>query len=190
MATLGDFGIPGVFSGPILHPKQQNRWRVIFANMGGGTDSIPVSAQATTIQRPKLEWQEVELHRYNGTAFIAGKHKWQTITLTIEDDVTSSAATVLQAQLQKQQWLIGAEGQWLRAQGEGSLYKFTTYLEQLDGNDQVIERWTIEGSWIQNIDYGDLNYNTGEAVVITLTIRFDNARSELGGYNQGQGTAF
>lgn len=188
MATLIDMGIPGVSSG-ILHPKQQNRWRVLFANMGGGVDSIPVSAQATTIERPKLEWQEVDLHRYNSTSWIAGKHRFQPITLTIEDDVTSTAATVIRAQLQKQQWIVGAEGQWLAAAGEGSLYKFTTYLEQLDGNDQVIERWTIEGSWIQDIDWGSLNYNTGEAVVITLTIRFDNARSELGGYTQGEGTS-
>lgn len=112
MSTINDFGIPGVGSG-ILHPKHKNRWRVTFANMGGGADSQPVSMQAVTVTRPKVSFEEIELHRYNSRAWVAGKHNWEAMQLTIEDDVTSTASTVIQAQLQKQQWLIGAEGQWL-----------------------------------------------------------------------------
>lgn len=188
MATINDYGIPGVGSG-ILHPKHKNRWRVTFANMGGGADSQPVSMQAVTITRPKITFDEIELHRYNSRAWVAGKHNWDPMTLTIEDDVTGTASSVVQAQLQKQQWLIGAEGQWLAAAGEGSLYKFVTYLDQLDGNDQVIEKWTVEGCFIQNADYGDLDYSANDKVTITLQIRFDHARQSLGGYTQGEGVA-
>lgn len=188
MSTINDFGIPGVGTG-ILHPKQQNRWRVTFANLGGGADSQPVSMQAVKINRPQLSYQEVELHRYNSVAYIAGKHKWEPLNLTLEDDVTGASSQVLQAQQQKQQWLIGAEGQWLAAAGEGSLYKFVTYLDQLDGNEQVIEKWTIEGCWILNQNWGELDYSTGEAVKIELQLRFDHARQSLGGYRQGPGVA-
>lgn len=188
MSTINDFGIPGVGSG-ILHPKHKNRWRVTFANMGGGIDSQPVSMQAVTVTRPKLSFEEIELHRYNSRAWVAGKHNWEPLSLTIEDDVTGTASTVIQAQLQKQQWLIGAEGQWLAAAGEGSLYKFVTYIDQLDGNDQVIEKWTVEGCYIQNADYGDLDYSSNDQLTISLTIRFDHARQTLGGYNQGEGIA-
>lgn len=188
MSTINDFGIPGVGSG-ILHPKHKNRWRVTFANMGGGTDSQPVSMQAVTVSRPKVSFEEIELHRYNSRAFVAGKHSWEPMALTVEDDVTGSASTVIQAQLQKQQWLIGAEGQWLAAAGEGSLYKFVTYLDMLDGNDQVIEKWTVEGCFIQSSDYGELDYSANEKVTIALSIRFDHARQTLGGYTQGPGIA-
>ena len=34
MATINQFGIPGVGSG-ILQPKLKNRWRVTFVGMGG-----------------------------------------------------------------------------------------------------------------------------------------------------------
>ncbi len=188
MSTINDFGIPGVGSG-ILHPKHKNRWRVTFANMGGGADSQPVSMQAVTVTRPKITFDEIELHRYNSRAWVAGKHNWEPMNLTLEDDVTGTASSVIQAQLQKQQWLIGAEGQWLAAAGEGSLYKFVTYLDMLDGNDQVIEKWTVEGCFIQNADYGDLDYSANDKVTITLAVRFDHARQILGGYNQGQGIA-
>ncbi|TFH11183.1 MAG: hypothetical protein E4H14_01125 [Candidatus Thorarchaeota archaeon] len=188
MSTINDIGIPGVGSG-ILHPKHKNRWRITFANMGGGADSQPVSMQAKSVTRPKLTFQEIELHRYNSRAWVAGKHEWNMLTLVLEDDVTSTASAVVQQQLQNQQWLIGAEGQWLAAAGEGSLYKFVTYLDMLDGNEQVIEKWTVEGCWLQDTEYGDVDYTANEAVTITCQIRYDHARQLLGGYQQGPGVA-
>ena len=188
MATINDIGIAGLGTG-ILEPKRKNRWRVQFANMGGGANSTPVSLQAVTVSRPTFSMEEVQLDRYNSRIWVAGKTTFEPITLTIEDDVTGTASQVIQEQIQKQQYLIGAEGPWLAAAGEGSLYKFVTYLEQLDGNDQVIERWTIEGCWISNIDYTELDYTTAEPVQITLTIRYDLARQDIGGYNQGEGMA-
>ncbi len=188
MATINDMGIPGVGTG-ILHPKHKNRWRVIFANMGGGADSQPVSMQAINVDRPRLTFEKINLHRYNSVAYVAGKHSWEPSNLVVQDDVTGSAATVIQQQLQKQQWLIGAEGQWLAAAGEGSIYKFVTYLDMLDGNDQVIEKWTMEGCWIENSNWDSLDYSTGEPVQIQLQISYDHARQLIGGYNQGQGVA-
>ena len=189
MSTINDFGIPGVGSG-ILHPKHKNRWRVTFANMGGGADSQPVSMQAITVTRPKLTKNEIELHRYNSVSYVAGKYTWEPMALTVQDDVNGTASAVIQAQQQKEQWLIGAEGQWLAAAGEGSLYKFVTYLDMLDGNDQVIEKWTMEGCWLREVDWGDLDYaSTSDAVTINMTIRFDHARQNIGGYSQGPGLA-
>ena len=188
MATINDIGIPGVGTG-ILQPKLKNRWRVTFANMGGGADSQPLSLQAVTVSRPVLSFAEVELHRYNSVAWVAGKHTWEPCTLTVEDDVTGSASNVIKEQLQNQQFLIGAEGQWLAAAGEGSLYKFVMYLDLLDGNEQVIEKWTVEGCWLVNVDYSDLDYSASEAVQITMSVRYDHARQDLGGYAQGQGVA-
>jgi len=188
VSTINDIGIPGVGSG-ILHPKHKNRWRVTFANMGGGTDSQPVSMQAIRFMRPKLNFAEIELHRYNSIAYIAGKHSWDPITFVLQDDVTGTASAVLNTQFQAQQWLIGAEGQWLATAGEGSLYKFVTYCDMLDGNDQVIEKWTIEGCWIQAGNWGELDYSTGDPIELEMTIRFDHARQVLGGYQQGPGVA-
>lgn len=188
MSTINDIGIPGVGNG-ILHPKQKNRWRITFANLGGGADSQPLSMQATTVTRPVITFEEIQLDRYVSRAFIAGKYTFEPMTLSFEDDVSGSASQVIQTQLQKQQWLIGAEGQWLAAAGEGSLYKFVTYLDMLDGNEQVIEKWTIEGCWFAQVDYTDLDMAAGDQVLITTQIRYDHARQNIGGYAQGEGVA-
>jgi hypothetical protein len=189
MATINDIGIPGIGTG-ILQPKLKNLWRVTFANLGGGTDSQPLSLQAINVTRPSLSFEEVELHRYNSRAFVAGKHLFEPMTITFEDDVTGTASRVIQEQLQKQQWLIGAEGPWLGKGEEGSLYKFVTYLDLMDGKKQVIEKWTVEGCFFQAVDYTDLDYADSAAVQITVTIRYDHARQgELNGYNAGEGVA-
>ena len=188
MSTINDIGIPGVGNG-ILHPRQKNRWRITFANLGGGVDSQPLSMQAVTVTRPVISFEEVQLDRYVSRAWIAGKYTFEPITLSFEDDVSGTAAAVIQEQLQKQQWLTGAEGQWMAASGEGSLYKFVTYLDMLDGNDQVTEKWTIEGCWFQQVDYTDLDMAASDAVLITTTLRYDHARQNIGGYNQGEGVA-
>lgn len=181
MSTINDIGIPGVGTG-ILQPKLKHKWRVTFANMGGGTDSQPLSMQAVSITRPKVTFQKVELHRYNSISYIGSKHSWEPANLVIEDDISGTAATVVSAQMQKQQWLIGAEGQWLASAGEGSMYKFVTYLDMLDGNDQVVEKWTLEGCWLENVDWSEVNYKEGDAMTISMQVTFDHARQNIGGY--------
>ena len=188
MSTINDIGIPGVGTG-ILQPKQKNKWRVTFANLGGGTNSQPVSMQAVTVARPTISFAEIELNRYNSKAWVAGKYEYDTIDLVVEDDVTGTASQVIQNQMQQQQWIIGAEGQWLASAGEGSLYKFVTYLDMLDGNDKVIESWIIEGCWFKSVKYDDLDYASSDAVKLSLTIRYDMAHQEIGGYTQGPGVA-
>jgi hypothetical protein len=188
MATISNFGIPGVGTG-ILQPMLKSRFRVTFASLGGGADSQPVSMQAIKVGKPSFKHEKIELRRYNSVSYVASKHSFDPINLTIQSDVTGSAAAVIQAQLQKQQWVVGAEGQWLSAAGEGSIYKFAMYVEQLDGGEQVIERWIYEGCWIEDIKWGDLDYDASEAVDIELTVSIDNARQVIGGYSQGRGIA-
>lgn len=188
MSTINDFGIPGISSG-ILQPKLKNRWRVLFSNWGRGVDSQPVSAQVINLTRPTISFDEIELHRYNSRAWVGAKHNYEPITLTLEDDVTGTATRALRDQAQSQQWLIGSEGPWLAAAGEGSLYKFVTTLDMLDGNETVIEQWVLEGCWLQTINYGDVDYEASEKLTIELTMRFDHPRQLIGGYDQGQGVA-
>lgn len=188
MANINDIGIPGVGTG-ILQPMLKNRWRATFANLGAGTDSQPLSMQVVTFDQPSLSFEEVPLHRYNSRAWVAGKHNWEEIKIVLEDDVTSTAMAVLTAQLQQQQYLIGTAGPWLAASPEGSLYKFVTYLDKLDGNEQVLATWTIEGCWIKTLTPDGLDYSASEAIKINLSMRFDHAFYTVGQYTAGQGVA-
>lgn len=188
MGTLAQMGIPGAGNG-ILAPKLKNRWRVFFQNIGaGGTgSSADLTLQATTVSRPQLSFEEVALHRYNSVAYVGGKHSWDPMNLTVEDDITGRASQIVANQLEAQQKLIGATGPWLNATPTASGYKFGTKIHLLDGNEGVVEEWLVEGCWISSVEYGDLDYSASDAQTINLTIRFDHARQTLSG--AGYGTA-
>ena len=185
MSTLSQAGIWGVGNG-ILHPKHKNRWRVLFVGMGAAangasTSSAPndISMQLITAARPQLSFETVQLDRYNSRAYVAGKHTFEPIQLTFEDDVTNRASGALQRQLERQQRLIGATGPWMNTEATASSYKFGMLLEMLDGNETVLESWKVEGCWVQLVDYSDLDYSTGEKVVISITVQIDHARQIL-----------
>lgn len=191
MATLSQMGVPQAGFG-ILHPKQKYRWQVTFTNLARlvpAVSSRDLTRQAISIDRPSLEHAEVPIHRYNSVSYVAGKHEWQPINMTIEDDLTGLASAAIQGQLETQQRLIGGDlpGNWLNSAATGSDYKFGMTLQQLDGNEGVVEQWLYEGCWIKNVNWGNLSTESSEAVTIELVVRFDHTRQILTG--QGYGTA-
>ena len=145
--------------------------------------------QVTTITLPNLTFEEVALHRYNSTAYVAGKHSWEPISVTVEDDITGLAATCITAQLETQQRIIGSDldGRWLNTAATGSDYKFAAVIDQLDGDEGVVQTWFLEGAQIMSADFGDRDYSASEAATITMSIRFDHARRQESG--AGYGTA-
>lgn len=183
MATLSQAGIAGL-GNVIMHPKHKNRWRVVFQGLGGALGSnanVPndLSLQIVTVTRPSISYEEVQLDRYNSRVFVAGKHNFEPCTMTVEDDVTNRATNAIQTQLESQQRLIGASGPWLNTEATAFGYKFGMILEQLDGNETVVEQWKYEGCFLSAVDYGDGDYSTGEKMTITLTVRFDHTRQTL-----------
>ena len=186
MATLSQSGIPGSGNG-ILHPKQKNRFQVIFVGMAGNSTNI--TRQVISANRPSIDFEEIEMNRYNAKSFAAGKHSFSEFQVTLEDDLTGLASAGIQAQLERQQRLIGSDnagGQWLNAAPTAAAYKFASRLEMLDGNEVVSEVWNMEGCWIKAAEYGDVDYSSSEAITISLTIRFDHAWQQLNNGAAGQ----
>ncbi len=135
--------------------------------------------QCINAARPSLTFQEVPLHRYNSIAYIAGKHEWEAMNLTVEDDITGRAGTIIQNQLEMQQKLIGASGPFLAAAATASIYKFGSRLEMLDGDQTVTESWIMEGCYFANANWNEVDYSASEAMTITISMRFDHARQVL-----------
>ena len=161
MPVINDIGIPLPASSGmgILQPKLRNRWMVQFIGVGGSaTSSRGMSMQCVQASRPKPQFAEVELHRYNTVTWVAGKHTYDPITLTIQDDYSNTATTAIRDQIEKQQRIIGAEGgTYLAAAPDGATYKFAMKRDMLDGGDSILEEWNLEGCWIVSADYGEVS---------------------------------
>lgn len=163
-------------NGALLMPKLQFRFRLLFLNFGVAADSgLALTKQVIDCSRPNVTFDEVTLNMYNSTMYLAGKHKWQTLSVNIRDDASGTVAKAVGQQLQKQ--LDFAEQS---SAASGADYKFQLNIEILDGGNGavapvVLETWQLGGCFIQAANYNTLNYGTSDAVTISLTIRYDNA---------------
>lgn len=189
MSTLNDIGIPGVGTGG-LQPMQKHLFKVTFSNFGGGVDTQPLSLMIMTATLPNIDFEEIQLDRYNSRVYIPGKHTFDPMTITVQEDLASGVGRAIQAQMDRQKLLIGAAGQFLATSPDGSSLKFKTLIDLLDGNQTVLATWVYEGCWIKTLDHQELDYAAGaDTVIYTMTVRYDMA-SRLFGTVTAPGTAF
>jgi hypothetical protein len=175
MALITDLGVDG---GGVAQPRLKHKWALTFQNMGG--DSDPLRLNAINANRPKLAFAEIVMDRYNSKVYIAGKHEFETIDVTFEDDLNGGVTAALQEQLELQQNLIGLNAApRLTSAASGQDYKFAVRMDLLDGGTNIVETWVLEGAHIQKIDYDQLDYTASETVKVTVTFRFDHARQNI-----------
>jgi hypothetical protein len=191
MAVITNFGVPtDASSGTTLMPKLQYRFRVTFSNLGGtgGTDEVTQNVISTG--RPNLTHEEVVVDSYNSKIYLAGKHTWDPVTIVFRDDMKSNVIKKLGNQLNKQ---VDHADQ--SSAISGSAYKFGVKIETLDGangstSPATFDAWELQGCFITNVQYGDLNYADSSMVQVTLSVRFDNALHMIDGSDQlSNGTA-
>jgi hypothetical protein len=145
----------------------------------------------TNFSRPHLTWNEYEIHRYNSIAYVQTKHTWDPVSFSLEDDVNSNASSALQMQLERQQYLVGVMGKsgssnLLAPAPVGAQYKFACEAVMLDGGDVPLEVWTLQGCWFKDVNYTELDYSTGDAVKIDVSMRFDHAFQSFNFTDYGQ----
>ena len=187
MAVLGDMGIAGQ-GDEILQPMLKNRFRVEFNGLG---NAEYLTLQVVTADRPKIEFEEVTLDRYNSRAYIAGKHSFETVNIVFESDIGGGVLAAIQDQLEHQQRLIGMDSKRLMPTARsGGRYKFRTKIIQLDGDSVPLETWFLEGCFLKNVDWGDLDYTASEPVKVTATIRYDLARQQITGIKESAVIAY
>jgi hypothetical protein len=182
ITSLNNYSInpagPGTNQG-LLMPKLKYRFRVTL--LGFGTQaSTELTKQVIDVTRPKVSFEEIEVPVYNSKIYLSGKYTFETLTLNVRDDASGNVTKLVGQQIQKQfDFMEQASAR------SGIDYKFTTRVEVLDGGNgalgpQVLETFECFGCFLQNTDYGDLNYGTNEVATIAMTIRFDNMLHEAG----------
>ena len=159
----------------LLMPKLKYRFRVNFENFGISTPRTEMTKQVMDITRPSVTFEEFEIPVYNSRVYLVGKHAWDMVTVNLRDDVNGGVTKLCGEQVQKQFDMMEQS-----SASSGIDYKFITRFEVLDGGNganapSVLETWELYGCFIQNINYGDLNYATQEPATITMSLRYDNA---------------
>jgi hypothetical protein len=141
-------------------PKYQNRFIM------SGADGIPaflIKASA----KPSMTNGTVTLDHINVQRYVKGKTIWNTIQISIYDAIVPSAA---QACIE---WVRQHHESATGRDGYASMYKRDITLESLSPLGEVIEEWTLKGTYLETVDFGSLDWATEGAVEISATLKYD-----------------
>jgi hypothetical protein len=146
-------------------PKLKNRFIMEIA----GISAFVIK----TAQRPQITFDEVTLEHMNITKYVKGKGRWQTLQITLYDPIVPSAASAVI------EWVRLHHESATGRDGYQDFYKKNITLNTLGPVGDIVEKWTLYGSWIQDATFGDLAFDASEPVEITLTLRYDYAILEF-----------
>ena len=180
ISTLSKFTVPlasdqSASNQGLLMPKLQYRFRLVLENFGVSTPRSEITKQVQDVTRPSVSFDDITLDVYNSRVYMAGKHTWEPITINLRDDVNNSVSKLCGEQIQKQYDFFEQS-----SAASGIDYKFQSRIEILDGGNgansaNVLETFELYGCYVQNINYNTLAYATSDPVLITLTVKYDNA---------------
>lgn len=143
-----------------FEPKRKFRW--VFAIEG--IDSFLMKTAA----RPSITTEETEIPFMNHTRYIAGKTKFETLSVTLHDPIAPSGAQQVMEWVRTHFESVSGRG------GYADFYKRDCQLKLLDPVGTVVELWDIKGAFLTAASFGDLDYGASDPSEISLTIRFDN----------------
>lgn len=165
----------------LLMPKLKFRFRGLFENFGVSNPKTELTKQIMTFARPSVTMEPIEVPIYNSRIYLAGRPTWGTTQVVFRDDAGGNVSRLIGEQLQKQFDFLE------QASASSAVdYKFQAVLEMLDGANgatepTVLEAWRLEGCFLNEVNYNDMDYGSNEVVTINMTIRFDNALQTVGG---------
>ena len=128
---------------------------------------------AKTFVRPSKSHEDITIDYINQKRFLAGKGEWQPMELTLFDPIEPSAAQKVM------DWLRLVHDDVVGRMGYSAIYKRNFALKMLGPDGLVVEKWNVIGAWPKEIRFGELDYASSEAVMISVTLRIDQARQEF-----------
>ena len=145
-------------------PKRKNRFIMKFPSDLGIAEWI-ISSTA----RPSITINEVEIPFLNTKTFVAGQFQWETIDVTFRDPIAPSSSQALM------EWVrLHAESVTGRM-GYAAGYKKKVDLFMLDPTGAIVENWELRGTFLTNVNFGDLDYSGDDLADVSATLRFDRA---------------
>jgi hypothetical protein len=143
-------------------PKRANRFILRFDTTLGINEWFVESSG-----RPSIDINPVEIQFLNTSTYVAGRFKWNPISVKFRDPIGPSATQALM------EWVrLHAESVTGRM-GYAAGYKKNVDLEMLDPTGVVVEKWILEGTFLSDVNFDTLAYSSDALATISATLRMD-----------------
>jgi len=144
-----------------FEPKTQNRFIMYIE----GIPAFTIKAMA----RPTITFDEVVLEHINVKRYVKGKGAWQPLEITLYDPIVPSASQAVM------EWVREHHESVTGRQGYSDVYKKDITFNLLGPVGDIVEEWTLKGTFIQSANFGTMDYGTSDPVEIALTLQYDYA---------------
>jgi hypothetical protein len=143
-------------------PKRQNRFILRFPSSLGINEWFVESTK-----RPSIKIASTEIQFLNTSTYVAGRFNWDEMTVKFRDPIGPSASQALM------EWFrLHAESVTGRM-GYAAGYKKDIDLEMLDPTGVVVEKWLLEGCFLTDLNFGELDYSRDDLANIACSLRMD-----------------
>jgi len=142
-------------------PKRKFRWLLQI----DGVDAFVLKTAA----RPQITFEETVIDYINTKRYVSGKGAWNPIAITLHDPIAPSAAQKVMS------WVRLNYESLTGRMGYASFYKKDISLKMLDPQGAVVELWDLQGCWVVDSNFGDLDYASSDNLEIQCSLRYDNA---------------
>ena len=143
-------------------PKRKNRFILRFPSSLGINEWY-----VTSTARPSAKINATEIPFLNTSTYVAGRFVWNELKVTFKDPIGPSASQALM------EWFrLHAESVTGRM-GYASGYKKDIELEMLDPTGVVVEKWILQGTFLTDLNFGDLDYSRDDLATIDASLRMD-----------------
>ena len=115
------------------------------------------------MQRPQITFDEVVLEHMNVTKYVKGKGRWQTLQITLYDPIVPSASSAVI------EWIRLHHESATGRDGYQDFYKKNVTFNLFVPVGDIIEKWTLYGTYIQDAAFGDLDFADSNPVEIINT---------------------
>jgi hypothetical protein len=122
-----------------------------------------------TAARPTYTAEAVELDHINVKRKVKGKSVWDDVNITLYDPIVPSGAQMVM------DWVRASHESITGRDGYASFYKKNLNFFTLGPVGDKIEQWTLVGAWINQANFGDMDWSGNDPVSIELTLSYDYA---------------
>lgn len=161
--------------------KQQNHFTFRIEQICGNL--IVPDSTVKTAARPSLTVDPVEINFLNAKDWIPGKAEWNEITVTYLDVAAGSGVAPPERggqMINLFSWLASVydftDPVRLYMGPKRTAYTGVGVLTMYDAGGTPLEQWEMGNMWPTSINWGNLDYATGEIAEIELTLRYSNVR--------------
>ena len=160
-------------------PKRGFRFKITFEGLNGAGDIVWF---AKKVAKPSYTITEAKHSYLNHNFYFPGRVEWDTIAMTLVDPVSPGAVAQTNALVVASGYQIPGNSADLASisKGKSTAAVGVFVIEQIDSNNQVIERWTVRNPFIKSVKFGELAYENDDLSEIELEIRYDWAVCEIG----------